>query len=87
MAEVGAPLEILCDASQIATVGRMVAAGLGISVLPRLSFRQIATQGIEYRPLTTPEVERPLGIVMRHRHPLSAAAAALRALIQEQARD
>ncbi|MCE8011858.1 LysR family transcriptional regulator [Billgrantia desiderata] len=87
MAEVGAPLEILCDASQIATVGRMVAAELGISVLPELSFKQIATDGIDYRPLTTPEVERPLGIVMRHRHPLSAAAAALRALIQEQARD
>lgn len=87
MAEVGEPLEILCDASQIATVGRMVAAGLGISVLPRLSFRQIATQGIEYRPLTAPDVERPLGIIIRHRHPLSAAAAALRALLQERSRD
>jgi len=87
MAEVGEPLTILCDASQIATVGRMVAAGLGISVLPRLSFRQISTQGIEYRPLTTPDVERPLGIVIRHRHPLSAAAAALRALIQESTLD
>jgi LysR family carnitine catabolism transcriptional activator len=87
MAEVGEPLEILCDASQIATVGRMVAAGLGISVLPRLSFRQISTRGIEYRPLTAPDVERPLGIVIRHRHPLSAAAAALRALIQERAQE
>ncbi|MBA2780474.1 LysR family transcriptional regulator [Billgrantia kenyensis] len=87
MAEVGEPLEILCDASQIATVGRMVAAGLGISVLPRLSFRQISTQGIEYRPLTAPDVERPLGIVMRHRHPLSAAASALRTLIQEASPD
>lgn len=87
MAEVGAPLAILCDASQIATVGRMVAAGLGISVLPRLSFRQIATDGIEYRPLTSPDVSRPLGVIRRHRHPLSAAAAALQGLIQEYARD
>ncbi|MCC5883271.1 MAG: LysR family transcriptional regulator [Halomonas sp.] len=87
MADVGAPLDILCDASQIATVGRMVAAGLGISVLPELSFKQIATDGIDYRPLTAPEVERPLGIVMRHRHPLSAAAAALRELLQEKALD
>ncbi|PAU74514.1 LysR family transcriptional regulator [Halomonas salipaludis] len=83
MADVGATLDILCDASQIATVGRMVAAGLGISVLPQLSFRQIATGGIDYRPLIAPDVKRPLGIVMRRRHAPSAAAAALHSLIIE----
>ncbi|RCV86273.1 LysR family transcriptional regulator [Billgrantia montanilacus] len=83
MAEVGQPLDILCDASQIATVGRMVAAGLGISVLPSLSFRQIASQGIDHRPLVTPTIRRELGVVMRPRDALSAAAAALHAMIQE----
>lgn len=81
MADVGKTLDIRCDASQIATVGRMVAAGVGISVLPELSFRQIATHGIEYRPLVQPRIGRPLGIIQRRRHPLSAAAAALREMI------
>ncbi|MDI5933680.1 LysR family transcriptional regulator [Halomonas kalidii] len=81
MEEVGQPLDIICDASQIATVGRMVAAGLGISVLPSLSFRQIASEGIDHRPLVTPTIRRELGIVKRRRHPLSAAASALREAI------
>jgi LysR family transcriptional regulator, carnitine catabolism transcriptional activator len=81
MQSVGARLDILCDARQIATVGRMVAAGLGISVLPSLSFRQIATDGIEHRPLVEPTIRRELGIVLSRRHPPSAAATALRQLI------
>lgn len=83
MTEVGEPLDILCEVSQIATVGRMVAAGLGISVLPALSFRQIAADGIAWRPLVAPEIPRELGMILRRRHPLSAAATALRELIQD----
>ncbi|SDL50633.1 LysR family transcriptional regulator, carnitine catabolism transcriptional activator [Modicisalibacter muralis] len=83
MAEVGKPLDILCDVSQIATVGRMAAAGIGISVLPALSFRQIAGDGIAYRHLVEPTITRELGVIMRRRHPLSAAATALMALIRD----
>ncbi|WP_447928487.1 LysR substrate-binding domain-containing protein [Vreelandella sp. EE27] len=81
MEEVNVKLDILCDASQIATVGRMVAAGLGISVLPALSFRQIAVEGIDYRPLYNPETPRELGIVLSRRHPLSSAARTLYEMI------
>ena len=81
MQSVGERLDILCDARQIATVGRMVAAGLGISVLPSLSFRQIAADGIEYRPLVEPTIRRELGIILSRRHPPSAATSALREII------
>lgn len=81
MESVGGRLDILCDARQIATVGRVVAAGLGISVLPSLSFRQISTDGIEHRPLIEPTIRRELGIVLSRHHPPSAAATALRQLI------
>lgn len=87
MAGVGLPLDIICDASQIATVGRMVAAGVGISVLTKLSFRQIATHGIDHRPLVSPNVGRPLGIVQRRRGALSTAAAALREMIVDAVRE
>ncbi|MEX0731744.1 MAG: LysR substrate-binding domain-containing protein [Aquisalimonadaceae bacterium] len=82
-AQVGASLDILCDVSQIATVGRMVAAGVGISVLPSLSFRQIAADGVGHRPLVHPSITRELGVVMRKRHPLSSAASALLALTRD----
>ncbi|WP_339883180.1 LysR family transcriptional regulator [Vreelandella maris] len=85
MQSVGERLDILCDARQIATVGRMVAAGLGISVLPSLSFRQIATDGIEHRPLVEPTIRRELGIILSRRHPPSAATSALRQLIRDHA--
>ncbi|MBS9405418.1 LysR family transcriptional regulator [Halomonas sp. TRM85114] len=87
MAEVGQPLDMICDASQIATVGRMVAAGVGISVLPKFSFRQIATHGIDHRPLVSPNVGRPLGIVQSRRRALSTAAVALREMIVDAARE
>ncbi|WP_386082919.1 LysR family transcriptional regulator [Vreelandella sp. F11] len=83
MQSVGERLDILCDARQIATVGRMVAAGLGISVLPSLSFRQIAADGIEHRPLVEPTIRRELGIILSRRHPPSAATSALRQLIHD----
>lgn len=87
MAEVGQPLDVICDASQIATVGRLVAAGVGISVLPKFSFRQIATHGIDLRRLVSPNVSRPLGIVQSRRRALSTAAAALREMIIDAARE
>lgn len=87
MAEVGQPLDVICDASQIATVGRMVAAGVGISVLPKLSFRQISADGIEFRPLHSPDVSRSLGIIQRRRYALSTAALALREMIMEAAQE
>ncbi|MCH4809896.1 LysR family transcriptional regulator [Vreelandella neptunia] len=85
MQSVGERLDILCDARQIATVGRMVATGLGISVLPSLSFRQIATDGIEHRPLIEPTIRRELGIILSRRHPPSAATSALQQLIRHHA--
>ncbi|GAA5176175.1 LysR family transcriptional regulator [Modicisalibacter zincidurans] len=81
MTRVGERLDIICEASQIATVGRMVAAGVGVSVLPSLSFRQIAGEGIMHRQLVEPDIPRELGVIMRRRHPLSAAARAMLAML------
>ncbi|ALM53273.1 LysR family transcriptional regulator [Halomonas huangheensis] len=85
MDDIGCQLDILCDASQIATVGRMVATGLGISVLPSLSFRQISLDGLDYRPLIEPQLPRRLGIITRRRDPLSSAAAALLSMVETAA--
>lgn len=86
MADIGGSLDLQCEAGQLATVGRMVAAGLGISVLPSLSLRLISPVGLDHRVLVSPCLPRRLGILYRRRAPLSAAASALRDMLQEAAR-
>lgn len=80
--DIGVKLDITCELSQIATVGRMVAVGMGISVLPALSLQQIGTLGIESRPLIEPEVSRPLGVITRDRTTISSAAEAFLSFIR-----
>ncbi|GAB3674001.1 LysR family transcriptional regulator [Salinisphaera aquimarina] len=87
VAGVGESLDIICEVSQIATVGRIIAAGAGIGVLPALSFRQISGAGIDHRPLVAPTVARTLGLITRRRYPLSAAATAMQELIREAGRN
>lgn len=77
MATLEGEMDMLCEVSQIATVGRLVAAGLGVSALPSLSFRQISSEGLDYRSLVAPEVPRTLGIITPARTPLSVAAQAM----------
>ncbi|MES1924441.1 HTH-type transcriptional regulator ybhD [Salinisphaera sp. T31B1] len=81
--QVGQTLDIVCEVSQIATVGRIVASGAGIGVLPALSFRQISSRGLGHRPLVEPTVARRLGVILRRRDPLSAAASAMLELVRE----
>ncbi|MCE9681525.1 LysR family transcriptional regulator [Halomonas alkalisoli] len=76
-------MDLFCEVSQIGTVGRMVAAGLGVSALPSLSFLQISKEGLGWRPLISPRVPRQLGIITPTRSPLSAAAEAMLRKIRE----
>ncbi len=81
MRQTGVELDVLCDVRQVATVSRMVAAGVGIGVLPGLSFSQVADDGTGHRPLVEPQITRSLGLIRRKRHPLSAAATAMVELV------
>lgn len=81
----GSEMDLMCEVSQIGTAGRMVAAGLGVSALPSLSFRQISSEGIGWRPLTGPRMPRTLGIITPTRTPLSTAASAMLERVREHA--
>lgn len=65
------------EAHQLASIGRMVTAGLGVSVVPALSISQMEEMGAECRPLSGPVITRELGVITRKRQPLSAAAQAM----------
>lgn len=78
------------EATSVATVGGLVAAGLGVSAMPALVLPLMGTGPLVYRPLVEPEVDRRLDIALRPRRPLPLAAQRFLELLgslREQARD
>ena len=75
------------ETHQLATIGRMVATGLGVSAVPSLCIQQMRELGAICRELDTPVMSRPVGILTRKRYPLSKAAVSLVDIIQGPAAD
>lgn len=61
----------------MATIARMVEAGLGISIVPALSLWQFRRAGLSSRPLELPHLARPIHLLKRRGYGLSHAAMAL----------
>jgi LysR family carnitine catabolism transcriptional activator len=67
-------LNVKFETNYLATIGQMVATGLGISVMSSLYVKQLQTQSVECRPLSKPTVSRRVGIITRRRYPIPSAA-------------
>ncbi len=74
------------EVQHVASALSLVAAGLGLAVVPRLAVDAARSHGVVAMPLRNPSVSRTLGIVARHGLPLSFAADALLAIIRRHAR-
>jgi LysR family carnitine catabolism transcriptional activator len=61
------------EAFQLTTVGSMVAAGVGVALVPALCQTQMQNLGVLCRPVVG-GIERRVGIFTRRRYPLSSAA-------------
>jgi LysR family carnitine catabolism transcriptional activator len=70
-------LNVVYEAHQLVTVGRMVAEGLGVSAVPSLCQRQMQEMGATCTSLKEPVIKRPVGIICRSDHQLSVAAKAM----------
>lgn len=89
-AQIDAHAAPAAEAASVATVGGLVAAGLGVSAMPALVLPLMGTGPIVSRPLVAPEVDRRLDIVLRARRPLPQAAQRFLELLdsfRESARD
>lgn len=73
------------EAHQLASIGRMVTAGLGVSVVPALSGDQMREMGAHCRPVVAPVITRNVGVIIRRRHPLSVATRAMLEVINRWA--
>ena len=78
------PLVPAFETHQLATIGRMVVSGLGVSVVPALSQHQMLEMGAECRPVIAPVISRNVGVIYRRRYPLSVAAQAMLEVLGQQ---
>jgi len=77
LSQSGLEVTVSLECHQLATVGALVAAGLGVSAVPNLCARQMRLLGVRCVPLRGPTIERSVGIVTRREGELSVAARAL----------
>ena len=77
MLEEAQPFAVAFECHQLVTVGRMVAEGLGVSVVPALCRKQMQEAGAQCLPITRPIVEKPVGLLSIPQHELSVAARGL----------
>ena len=76
-ADAGHELAVAFECHQLATVGRMVAQGLGVSVVPGFCVPQMRELGARCVALAQPPLQRRIGLVQRAERPPSRAAQAL----------
>lgn len=69
--------EAAMESHHLATIGRMVANGLGVSVVPALCIQQMHEIGARCMPLTDPVIAKPIGLLSMADHELSVAAQAI----------
>ena len=75
-------LPVAFESHQLATVGRMVASGLGVSAVPALCRGQMHELGARCVPLIDPQIRRTVGVVAGAGQELSTAARALYDVLQ-----
>src|SRR5690606_36116541 len=62
------------ESMNLAVTARMVAAGLGIAVIPSTARDLVNTDGLAFVPITDPVVSREIGIVTRKGRSLTGPA-------------
>ncbi len=82
--ENGLVAQVEMEAHHLATLGQMVASGLGVSIVPTLYAPQLIALGAVCRPLVEPAIARHVGVIYRQKTALSAAAKAMIDVLQMQ---
>ena len=74
---------VACESGELETVRALVAAGLGLALLPQLATRRLPEDCVAVR-VSEPVVRRQLAVLSRAGHTSSPAAAAFRALLMKR---
>jgi LysR family transcriptional regulator, carnitine catabolism transcriptional activator len=71
--QLGIAVAPLYECAFLGTTGHLVAAGLGITALPRLTLPLMGAVGLITRPLIEPQVRRHIGVITRAERTLAPA--------------
>lgn len=86
MIKAGVSVRGLYECTQLATVGALIHAGLGITALPQSTIGMLNATHIAARPLTDPVVQRTIGLAHLAGRTLPPAAEAFRRHLLDHAR-
>ncbi len=75
-------IRTVAEVNQLETLGRFVAKGLGVGIVPTLCQQQMQTLGLHMQPLGEQLQSRQVGVVTSSQHSLSAAAQSMLQVIQ-----
>lgn len=67
-------IKLIAEANQLGTVGQLVAAGIGVSIVPMLCRKQMLAKGLVCVPLAQNHLVKPVGMIRARRRTLSVAA-------------
>ena len=82
--QAGISLKPHYECAHLASVGGLIAAGLGVSVVPQLALSSMDMQHLNWRPLEKPTVSRCIGIVTLASRSSPPTAEALMQAIRRQ---
>jgi DNA-binding transcriptional LysR family regulator len=85
MARTGLPIRWMFEVSRTSTALDLVCGGVGIAPVPQSAMLAAPDRGILARPVTTPSVSRPIGLIKRIGQKDSDAARTLEAAIRRAA--
>jgi DNA-binding transcriptional LysR family regulator len=84
--QVGIAVRPLYECAFLATTGALVAEGLGVTALPRLTLPIIGSADLVWRPLEAPSLRRLIGVVTQVGRSLSPAASVFLKTLAQHAR-
>jgi LysR family carnitine catabolism transcriptional activator len=73
----------IMQAHQLATIGRMVSEGIGVSIVPEVCTQQMTEMGAVCRPLNDVDISSDIGLLTLKRKALSAAAESFLSVIDK----
>lgn len=82
--ELGVAFEPAFELEHIASILALVRAGLGLAALPQRAVDFVSLSGLVTRPLCTPDIRRPIGLVTPQGQTLSPACARMVAVLESE---
>lgn len=79
----GGEVRIVAQVNQLETLGRLVAKGMGVGIVPSLCAQQMQTMGLNMQPLSPEFLCRDVGVVSAMNQSLSQPAKAMVDLLQQ----